>query len=155
RSGVLYDTNFPPEAKPYFDTDVSDSCQTQDLTIGLYHPNRLHPGVHYRIAMVTDSGPLTTSPYTLVAQKLPETCDFNPFCVGVTGSGEGQLLIGPTRGKAPECREWRKGEDSKPCSQPLDLVFAIDTTGSMFDDIDAAKAAAGDIVNTIAGGGAD
>ena len=32
---------------------------------------------------------------------------------------------------------------------PLDLIFTIDTTGSMWDDIDAVKASATEIVNTI------
>jgi hypothetical protein len=37
----------------------------------------------------------------------------------------------------------------------LDLVFTIDVTGSMWDDIDAVKASATDIVNAIADSGAD
>ena len=37
----------------------------------------------------------------------------------------------------------------KPPPQPIDLVFVIDTTGSMYDDIAAAKVAAVDIVDEI------
>src|SRR5690606_28858203 len=33
---------------------------------------------------------------------------------------------------------------------PIDLVFVIDTTGSMFDDIDAVQASATEIINSLA-----
>lgn len=116
RGGLTFITNYTPEQKPYLDTDVSDSCETQDLTIGLYHPNQLVPGRQYETSIVTDAGDTTTSKYALVAQTLPKACDFNPFCVGtIPRGGDSELLIGEQRGVAPECRTWEKGQPSSPC----------------------------------------
>lgn len=124
-------TNFPSNVGLYFDTDVSDSCETLDLTIGLYHPRLLSPAVQYGITIVTDAGDENSSSYSLNAQKLERICDSSPNCVGLSGSldyissgarerlgvgiNKGQLLIGRQRGVAPECRTWIKGMDSQPC----------------------------------------
>ncbi len=45
--------------------------------------------------------------------------------------------------------EFAQFKDKKVPLQGLDLAFVIDTTGSMFDDIDAVKASASNIINTI------
>lgn len=116
RSGLTWDTNFPSAAKPYFDTDDSDSCRTQDFTIGLYHPTNLSPNVRYLTTIRTRAGNKSSSPYALTAQKLLKICDFSPFCVGtIPRTGDSQPLVGVSRGTAPGCRLWRKGEDSRPC----------------------------------------
>lgn len=116
RSGLTWDTNYPSAAKPYFDTDDSDSCQTQDFTIGLYHPTNLSPDVRYLTTIRTRAGNRSSSPYALNAQKLRKICDFSPFCVGtIPRTGDSQILIGASKGSAPECRLWRKGQESRPC----------------------------------------
>lgn len=115
RSGITWDTNFG-SAKPYFDTDDSDPCRQQDFTIGLYHPTNLSPNVRYLTTIRTRAGNQSSSRYTLSAQKLVKICDVSPFCVGtIPNTGASQPLIGITRGVAPGCRVWRKGQESRPC----------------------------------------
>jgi len=115
-NSLVFVTNYPAAAKPYFDTDATDSCQTEDFTIGLYHPVRLSAGVRYVTIIAADRGQEPSSPYALVAQRLGRGCDFNPFCVGGPFGDHGsQLLIGATKGRAPECRRWHKGTTSVLC----------------------------------------
>lgn len=103
-------------AKPYFDTDDSDSCETQDFTIGLYHPVNLVPRHKYEIVIHAKAGNKSSSPYILTGQRLPKVCSFNPGCVNPTSSGgSSQPMIGVSKGRAPECRRWRKGRQSRPC----------------------------------------
>ncbi len=91
-------------------------AKRRDFTIGLYHPTNLRPGVRYLTTIRTRAGNRSSSPYALTAQKLRKVCDFSPFCVGtIPRTGESQPLIGPTGGRAPQCRLWRKGQDSRPC----------------------------------------
>lgn len=113
---VVFVTNVPSATKPYFDTDASDSCRTEDFTIGLYHPIRLNPGVRYVSVIGADRGQESSSPYALVAQRLGRGCDTNPFCVGGPFGNHGsQLLIGASKGRAPECRRWHRGRESARC----------------------------------------
>lgn len=115
RRSVFWDTNFPKKAKPYFDTDDSDSCEYQDFTVGLYHPlEHLRPRKKYEIIINARAGNKSSSPYILAGQRLRKGCDNTPICVGITG-GEGQRLVGESAGRAPECRRWRKGYNSRPC----------------------------------------
>ncbi len=125
RSGATLLTNFPKAAKPYIDTDFADTCQEQDLTVGLYHPTRLLPGVLYRTELIVNTGTKTNSPYELTATKVEKACDFNVFCVGTNNLDDDpdDLLVGEARGLAPGCRSWGKGEvESTPCGTlpPLD-----------------------------------
>ncbi|WP_156935113.1 hypothetical protein [Pseudonocardia spinosispora] len=118
RNMVFFDTSFPAEIKPYFDTTALDGCGTRDFTVGIYHPKLLKPGVTYNIKVLPRSGVEDKSPYTLTAQilqKLSDDCDNNTFCVGVIPGGDKQPLIGVTKGVAPECRQWTKGRDSALC----------------------------------------
>lgn len=118
RNGT-YETTFPDAAKPYFDTDISDSCKTQDLTIGLYHPDQLVPGERYVIVIRVDAGSEGSSPYALTAQQLERVpgCE-RPICVGTNTLDDDpfQPLVGREKGNAPECRDWRKGEESTLCA---------------------------------------
>lgn len=116
RRAFSWRTNFPRAAKPYRDTDASDTCDTEDFTIGLYHPGALQPRKNYRITIRAKAGSEPSSAYSLVAQRLSRVCDDSVWCVGVTpGGGPPQRLVGRTVGVAPECRRWRKGHSSRRC----------------------------------------
>lgn len=103
-------------AKPYLDTRVSDPCDMLDFTIGLYHPIRLRPGQKYEIVIQAKAGTKAVSPYTHYGQKLGKVCDVRPGCVNPTSTGgRSQPYVGESKGRAPECRRWRKGRASRPC----------------------------------------
>lgn len=122
RTGT-FDTNFPEATSPYFDTDVSDSCKTQDLTIGLVHPKELEPNVAYQTVLRVDAGAQASSPYQLQSEQLERLpgCE-DPLCIGLDQQDVDprQLLIGMEKGNAPECRDWRKGEESERCKAFVD-----------------------------------
>lgn len=114
---VTFTTNIPDEVKTYLDTSALDPCQERDFTVGLYHPNKLKPATLYRIDVLADKGDFDKSPYRLQGQRLQKTtegCEFE-WCVGVTPGGANQQLVGDTKGAAPECRRWGKGELSRLC----------------------------------------
>jgi hypothetical protein len=119
REGILWSTTLPAETSPYFDDlDQSDSCETQDFTVGMLYPQFLEPQVLYSITIEAKAGEEDHSSYGLNAQKLSIICD-SPACVNLPSPlghpGEGQVLIGETVGNAPECRDWHKGDSSVPC----------------------------------------
>jgi hypothetical protein len=119
REGVYWSTTFPAETSPYFDDyDQSDSCETQDFTVGMLYPQFLQPQVQYSVTIDAKAGEEDRSSYALNAQKLSIICD-SAACVNLPGPlghpGEGQVLIGETVGSAPECRNWHKGENSVAC----------------------------------------
>lgn len=118
RDDIYIDTNFSAAVKPYIDTDFLDPCTTQDLTVGLYHPRRLIAGKRYTIFISTDAGDLSSSPYVLSGQRLSRICSRNAFCVGLdTSYTQGEPLLGPVLGRAPECRAWAKGQRSRLCRE--------------------------------------
>jgi hypothetical protein len=127
REGILWSTTLPAETSPYFDDyDQSDSCEIQDFTVGMLYPalasgegsTYLQPQTLYSITIEAKAGEEDHSSYGLNAQKLSIICD-SPACVNLPGPlghpGDGQVLIGETVGRTPECRDWHKGESSVPC----------------------------------------
>lgn len=116
RDGKWYRTTYPKAAKPYFDTDYSDSCELQDFTIGVYFPLKLTAGKKYETIVRTRAGENNSSEYQLAGERLKRDCSSSPFCVGVRPRPEkAQVFVGFTKGSAPECRRWRKGRSSRPC----------------------------------------
>lgn len=126
--GVTMIDDYPANTYPYFDTDALDPCSQQDLSVGIYYPERLEPNVLYRTQLVVDSGNLSTSPFRLAAQKLERVniptpfgvCNGNPACVGEDPFDDDpqEGLIKRNEGlSVPSCRDWRKGETSQPCGE--------------------------------------
>lgn len=117
RTGLTWSTNFPASSRPYLEDNLGDACNQMDLTIGMIYPKDLTERRTYQTNILTRRGARASSRYQLVAQKAARICYGNhPNCVVTAALGsESQLLIGNTRGLAPECRRWRKGQSSSKC----------------------------------------
>ena len=110
-AGIVYATNMPD---PYLDTGASDNCRYHDLTIGSYNPDEFNTGT-YAISIVVAPGDHGDSEYQMRAEALDKDCEYSPWCVGIGGFGEGDLLVGTERGIAPGCRTWVTGSSSAQC----------------------------------------
>jgi hypothetical protein len=113
RKNYAWDTDYPRGTKPYFDENTGDRCAYLDFTIGIKFPKRLKERVTYRTVIRAPTADLASERYSLVAQKLSRICPGNPRVCAVRNGGESQLLIGNRKGRAPECRRWRKGHLSR------------------------------------------
>ncbi len=117
-NGVMLSTNMPESAGVYIDTDVSDGCDTMDMTWGLFKPGKLAVNTYYTTIVSAVKGNVSTSPFALSGQKLSNDCQFLPdsaACIGLNTDREGtgsQLFVGPTKGVAPGCFSWLRGESS-------------------------------------------
>jgi hypothetical protein len=118
RKGVIWRAEGVPEAAhPYFDWDAGDPCKYRDFTIGFEYPLELKAGKTYELKIWAYSGETVSSDYYVNAQKMFRYCTGNPdYCAESTGGGaDGWVLVGESRGHAPDCRRWRKTYDSVPC----------------------------------------
>lgn len=113
-AGITWETTMPD---PYLDTAVSDHCRYHDLTVGTYNPDKFVTRT-YDINLVIAPGDHSDSEFQLRGEALEKDCEFSPWCVGAFGEregGGGQLLVGSSKGVAPGCHRWAKGQDSQPC----------------------------------------
>lgn len=100
---------------PYFDTNLSDSCQEMDFTTGFYFPRNLKTGRKYGSIVRAKAGDSGSSLYWVIAQRSTRDCpNRNPNCVAPLGrGGDKKKFIYLNR--APECRRWRNGRQNRPC----------------------------------------
>lgn len=113
-----WEASFPAATEPYVDTDVSDTCQTQDFTVGLLAPRNLSPGVVYTIRVIALRGVEPSSPMTLIGQvitKLPGCGD--AFAACAVNAVDSTFFVARGESNAPGCRLWTKtfGQPSTPC----------------------------------------
>jgi len=115
RQGRSWETDL--NGVPYFDVNDTDPCTTEDLTIGVYHPNRLVPGHRYSIIMTFPRGEKNRSQIAVDAQKLEKVCpETNPFCVGLDPrQTKVERLISRKR-NIPNCFVWRKDAPTEKCA---------------------------------------
>ncbi len=122
--GVVWDTNVPADAWPYFDTDVSDECGVEDLSVGIVRPERmdqdLEPGQasSYFFTVEAGRGKQETGDFTLTAQRLSRSPDLvctvigHHNCTGLVGDGDGGFIL-RTGGETipgitlPACFSWQ------------------------------------------------
>jgi hypothetical protein len=88
----------------------------------------------------TSYGPITD------ASQLSQLCEMTGFCVDVAQIQAGYKVAGMDKCQA----EMTPTAPASAPSNALDLIFCIDVTGSMDDDIAGVKAAASNIVGTVA-----
>lgn len=114
--GIGWRTTYPDDADPWLDETIGDNCSKLDFTIGIKYPLELEEGKKYETVLSAEKGGRNSSPYSLAGQKLTRYCGGEPRTCAARGAGsEEQLLVGPSKGSAPECRRWRNGRRSRPC----------------------------------------
>lgn len=117
-NGIMMSTNMPESSGPYFDTDVSDGCDTMDFSWGLYKPGKLTVGTYYTTVVGAVKGLKSSSAFVLSGQKLSNDCQLlpdSPNCIGLNTRREGigsQLYVGSTKGVAAGCFSWIRGGSS-------------------------------------------
>lgn len=145
---ILWSTNVPNDAYPYFDTDLSDGCDKEDLSVGILKPELLDDGlgaseaVDYFFTVNTRRGN-NPSEFSLAAQRLSRRGDTfcavigTQNCTGLnTGAGNlgiilrstGQLIPGI---KVPSCFTWDWPPNSNFASSN---VWAMRCTGDSDGD---------------------
>lgn len=114
---IGWNSNFPKDAKPWWDENVGDSCRVLDFTFGIKFPLELQERKRYDVRIVVEDGARSSSRYQLRGARMRRVCPGEPrICVvGASGNEHNQLLIGKSKGTAPECRRWRKGRRSRKC----------------------------------------
>ena len=122
-SHIYWSTNMPAA---YFDwpTFGDDTCHWRDFTVGSYHADRFKANTSYEITVIAARDTDNQDQFQLESQAIWRHCDYSPWCVGTFNSvpgynpdyyGAPQLLVGYTKGLAPGCRRWHKGQNSSPC----------------------------------------
>ena len=150
--GVSWETNVPDNADPYFDTDLSDGCGTEDLTVGIRTPEILDDGLaeghstHYWFTVDSARGNPETGDFTYSAQRLTRLGDTNcwflgtSYCTGLdpgeTVSGlfvrtSGELVPGIT---LPVCFTWQWEPDPTLTSNNVGSRCSGDSDGDGWDD---------------------
>ena len=98
RPGLVWETNFPSDVGHYYDTAgfFGEPCET-DLTIGMFHPRRLEPGVLYTTSITaTGLDNVVDSRFHLRPEALPIDCQFGveePWCVDLSQNGDRERVI--------------------------------------------------------------
>lgn len=125
--GVEWETTFPGSARPYWDWDASDSCNSYDFTVGVARPENLAldgPAdlVAYQISIDAIRGEADSAPLALTAQTLTNDsagCDdllgrlggfFDRYCIGIDANASLGAPIASTAtldDEMPTCLLWR------------------------------------------------
>lgn len=150
--GVSWETNVPDSADPYFDTDLSDGCGTEDLSVGIRTPEILDDGLaeghstHYWFSVDSARGNPETGDFTYSAQRLTRlgdtACWFlgTSYCTGLDGDEtvsqpfvrtSGQLVPGIT---LPVCFTWQWEPDPTLTSNNVGSRCSGDSDGDGWDD---------------------
>lgn len=150
--GVAWETNVPSDADPYFDTDLSDGCGTEDLSVGIRTPEILDDGLaeghstHYWFTVDAARGHPEEGEFTYAAQRLTRLGDTScwflgtPYCTGldpdetVTGffvRTDGQLVPGIT---LPVCFTWQWDPDPSLHDNDTGSRCGGDSDGDGWDD---------------------
>ena len=150
--GVMWESNFPDESDPYFDTDVSDDCDKEDMSIGVRKPEVLDDGlgdnqaVSYNMSVTVRRGGPDEGPFTHTAQRLSRlngaACWFigTQNCTGLDAdAGDGGFIL-RTNGETipgitlPTCYTWEWPPDP---DQPVNQIAnrcSGDSDGDGWDD---------------------
>lgn len=150
--GVFWSTNMPDDAWPYFDTDVSDECGIEDLSIGVVRPERLDDGlaegqaVDYFFTVEAGRGNPDTGEFALRAQRLDRegdlTCSIigHHNCTGLTlGDQDGGFIL-RTAGETipgitlPTCFTWFWPPDGDQPVNETAFLCTGDSDGDGWDD---------------------
>jgi hypothetical protein len=110
-TGIVWETTFPADTKPYFDTNAFDDCNLMDFTVGMFWPKNLAPNVTYTISVAADRGNKDSSVMQLGGELLGKRCDLDPFCVGLTAAEHKGFVgfIARSEGvSVPSCRLWSR-----------------------------------------------
>lgn len=102
--GIVWDTNVPASAEPYFDTDVSDGCGNQDLSVGIRKPEVLDDSVGSGQAVdywftVDAARGHVAGKFKLSSQRISRGNDVvcwvigTQNCTGLSGPGTGGLIL--------------------------------------------------------------
>lgn len=152
--GVLWGSNFPDDADPYFDTDVSDACDQQDVSFGIRKPEVLDDGlgdnqaVVYRFEVALRKGGPDEGEFQHFAQRLSRLGDAacaiigTQNCTGLdadapnSASGAilrsaGQAIPGIT---LPACYSWQWPPDPNQLNNQQATRCAGDRDGDGWDD---------------------
>jgi hypothetical protein len=150
--GVLWSTNMPDDAWPYFDTDVSDECGIEDLSIGVVRPERLDDGlaegqaVDYFFTVEAGHGSPDSGDFALRAQRLDRESDFtcgiigHQNCTGLTFDDQDGGFILRTEGETipgitmPTCFAWHWPPDGDQPVNEQAFLCTGDTDGDGWDD---------------------
>ncbi|MGB7820086.1 MAG: hypothetical protein WBL35_15310 [Ornithinibacter sp.] len=101
--GVAWETNVPGDADPYFDTDLSDGCGAEDLSVGIRKPEILDDGLaeghstHYWFTVDSARGNPDAGDFTYAAQRLTRLGDASCWFLGTaycTGLDQGETVSG-------------------------------------------------------------
>lgn len=150
--GVSWETNVPDDADPYFDTDLSDGCGIEDLSVGIRTPEILDDDLadghstHYWFTVDSARGNPDTGDFTYSAQRLTRLGDTACWffgtanCTGLdpdetesrffvrTG---GDLVPGIT---LPVCFTWQWEPDPDLTSNNVGSRCSGDSDGDGWDD---------------------
>jgi hypothetical protein len=128
RRGVMWESGFPRRTAPYFDTDATDACSLEDLTVGLALPEKLNDGrpaganVTGWISIDARRGSPPTGPFRLAPQSLKRDtsvdCDvgtvldyFRKWCIGRDGDETIDAAVVDSNTSPsillPRCFNWR------------------------------------------------
>lgn len=150
--GVAWETNVPDGADPYFDTDVSDGCGTEDLSVGIRTPEILDDGLaeghatHFWFSVDAANGEPETGDFTYMSQRLSRSSDPVCFVIGTSnctgldagaGNGgfivrtEGELIPGVT---LPACLTWEWDADPSLSNNDTASRCGGDSDGDGWDD---------------------
>ncbi|HWB71231.1 MAG TPA: MopE-related protein [Egibacteraceae bacterium] len=150
--GVLWTTNIPDDAWPYFDTDVSDECGTEDLSIGVVRPERMDDGladgqaVDYFFTVEAGRGDPDTGDFALRAQRLDRASDFtcgvigHQNCTGLTFAPQDGGFILRTAGETlpgitlPTCFTWHWPPDGDQPVNERAFRCTVDSDRDGWDD---------------------
>lgn len=110
-AGLAYSTDIPDS---YLDTNASDNCQLEDLTVGTYQPRKFERKT-YTINIAVMAGNANWSQLEVEAQARHKDCDWSPWCVGLRGYSANSLLVGRDVAVVPGCRFWTRGQSSSQC----------------------------------------
>ncbi|MFD9941250.1 hypothetical protein [Nonomuraea sp. NPDC059022] len=121
--GLGWSSNLPGA---YFDTNASDPCNTQDMTVGSWNAHQLNGGTTYTVDTWGGHGGAVLSHMNLTAQALrikreSPNCSGDtpkPWCVGVdfpTPIGRSVRLISLNPVMIPACYSWRAGGGGERC----------------------------------------
>jgi hypothetical protein len=150
--GVLWSTNMPDDAWPYFDTDVSDECGIEDLSIGVVRPERLDDGlaegqaVDYFFTVEAGHGSPDSGDFALRAQRLDREGDFtcgiigHQNCTGLTSGDQDGGFILRTEGETipgitlPACFAWDWPPDGDQPVNEQAFLCTGDADGDGWDD---------------------
>jgi hypothetical protein len=149
--GVEWNSNVPDDAWPYFDTDVSDECGIEDLSIGIVRPERLDDELEprqataYFFTVEAARGKPETGDFALSAQRLSREHDLvcviigHQNCTGLTGGGDGGFIL-RTAGELipgitlPTCFAWHWPPDGNLQANEQAFRCTGDADGDGWDD---------------------